>query len=591
MAESKAKKGKKSVDEFVDDLDAVLGGVATDPQAVDMIDDDEAIDRLLMGDLFEKPEESQSEPGKDDIDRLLEQNGVYERKTSPAEDGFPDDIDDIIAGFDLNPKQQAASMPEILDDMSGPAITNDNLAEAWPESDDEFDEFSEHEQELPEAGNTNNAHTAAAAIDNEQMTEIDEFAELPAGESLDQDDFLMADFNISVDDDVDMSQVAADPIAVDPEQPATLASEVDATSSDDAPAASQEIFGDEFAEDDIDFVLTPAELGSADEQALSMTEPAAVEAEPELVPVPEVFEPAPPAESIQPQVDHSAELAALTAQINELKKLLKQARHEVEAKVDRQEMTACLETVDSLQTEHKKSKRNLEMLLNQKPVGVYVANGVAGIAMLVAVGLWIDSFMTKSQLTQLVEIVGQLKQQVEAAPTADAAEKELLHKQLDDLAVQQTVVNSQLAEFGKALHGEGDGHKTGGDIGKQLSELNNQDMQMGSAIEALQSKVAALEKGKLPAAAPKPVPKKVVVEENWAVNLIAFKQDWYAKRKADEYAANGVAAKVSRTDSKGEVWYRLSVDGFPNQGEAAAYATKVKKTLNLDSVWVARAKD
>ena len=81
------------------------------------------------------------------------------------------------------------------------------------------------------------------------------------------------------------------------------------------------------------------------------------------------------------------------------------------------------------------------------------------------------------------------------------------------------------------------------------------------------------------------------MEENWAVNLIAFKQDWYAKRKAEEFASTGVPAKVSKTESKGENWYRLSVDGFKSQYEAAGYAAKVKKTLNLDSVRVTRNKD
>jgi cell division protein FtsN len=96
-------------------------------------------------------------------------------------------------------------------------------------------------------------------------------------------------------------------------------------------------------------------------------------------------------------------------------------------------------------------------------------------------------------------------------------------------------------------------------------------------------------KGVATASIAKHEPKKpAIVEENWAVNLIAFKQDWYAKRKAEEYSAKGVQAKVSKADSKGESWYRLSVDGFKSQYEAAGYAAKVKKSLNLDSVWVAK---
>jgi hypothetical protein len=152
-----------------------------------------------------------------------------------------------------------------------------------------------------------------------------------------------------------------------------------------------------------------------------------------------------------------------------------------------------------------------------------------------------------------------------------------------------------LAELKKMLSSEGSSVKSGndglGDSGKKLTDLSAQIMQMGNTIESLETKISNLEKGKLQAvvANPKSEKKKpAVVEENWAVNLIAFRQDWYAKRKAEEFASKGVAAKVSKSESKGEVWYRLSVDGFKSQYEAAGYAARVKKSLNLDSVWVAR---
>ena len=167
----------------------------------------------------------------------------------------------------------------------------------------------------------------------------------------------------------------------------------------------------------------------------------------------------------------------------------------------------------------------------------------------------------------------------------------MLHKQIDELTVGNSVITSQIAEINKALQGGGSG-KGVGDNGKQLEELTNQNLQMGAAIESLQNKIGALEKNKIVAvAAPKVEKKKPVEEENWAVNLIAFKQDWYAKRKAEEYASKGIPAKVSRTENKGESWYRLSVDGFKTQYEAAGYAAKVKKSLNLDSVWVAKNKE
>jgi hypothetical protein len=44
-------------------------------------------------------------------------------------------------------------------------------------------------------------------------------------------------------------------------------------------------------------------------------------------------------------------------------------------------------------------------------------------------------------------------------------------------------------------------------------------------------------------------------------------------------------------EAKGEAWYRLSVDGFESQYEAAAYAARAKKMLNLDSVWINKNKN
>lgn len=579
MAESTAKKGsKQSIDSFADDLDSMLGVDELSQQQVGLIDDDDAIDRLLMGDVF--PDDDFDQAGSsEDIDKLLEERGADKSQVGVG-DEFSDDIDDLIAGFDINARRQAVLADESIAEMAELEADAGEVDLSALENVGLVDEFDD---DLPVLPSIASETVVEPRVDEfESMTEIDEFSDLPASAAVDNADFLLADFNISVDDDVDLSP---EPVAISqpsvelPSQPEPAPAFVSEPVIASAPAAV-----DDFADDDldVDFVLTPPSP-----PAVSVAEVAHSEVEVEEAPQPQ---PQPVATA---QIDHSAELAALTAQITALKKQQQQAKHEFELKADKQELTDCLNAIDSLQTEQKKSKRNLDAVVNKKPVGIYVANGVAALAMLVAVGLWIDSFITKSQVEQLVVIVGQLKQQLEAAPTADAADKELMRKQLDDLTVAQSVATAQIAELSKGVSSDSGAQKPTGDVGKQLSDLSNQDMQMGSAIETLQNKVAALEKGKTAAVAavPKPVVKKPVIEENWAVNLVAFKQDWYAKRKAEEFASKGVPAKVSRTESKGETWYRLSVDGFSSQYEAAAFAAKVKKTLNLDSVWVARNKD
>jgi cell division protein FtsN len=101
------------------------------------------------------------------------------------------------------------------------------------------------------------------------------------------------------------------------------------------------------------------------------------------------------------------------------------------------------------------------------------------------------------------------------------------------------------------------------------------------------------------AAATKPiVSEKVVAEEQpvkaikqavigkWGVNLVAFKQEWFAKSKAAEFARLGIFAEVIPVHEKNTTMYRLRVGGFKTKAEANSNTAKIKQALNLDSVWV-----
>ncbi len=545
MAESTDKKSDKNLDTFADDLDSMLTVEDSAEQQVGLIDDDEAIDRLLVGDDSFAVENEMLVADEPESARM---------PASDIDEFGDDDIDDLIAGLQITP-QHDEEIDEVeieAFNLSEDPVGVDSTDEPEPSVIDEF-----VEETLPDPAVESPVSGVSATNELEKMTEIDEFSAFPATGGVDNADFLLADFDISADEAL--------------EQVAPLS---DATLDEPAITPAAEDLLDELI---VDTSVVEAELDSAEVAPLL-----AVEDMPESIASVEV-------PIAVPQVDYSAELAGLLVQINELKKQHKQAKQEIEHKAAKEDVNSCLDTLDTLQTEHKKSKRSLDSLANQKPVAAYVANGLAATALLIAVGLGVQSFIAKSQISELIGIIGTLQEQANSAPTADAAEKEMLRKQLDELALANTVTASQLAELTKA--GQTSSEKPSGDLGKQLTELSNQDMQMGAAIEALQNKVAALDKGKTVAVA-KPAPKKpVVVEENWAVNLVAFKQDWYAKRKAEEFAGKGVPAKVSKTETKGENWYRLSVDGFKTQYEAASYAARIKKTLNLDSVWVAKNKD
>ncbi|MDD1621081.1 MAG: SPOR domain-containing protein [Methylococcaceae bacterium] len=565
MAESNKGKDKKTLDAFADDLDAMLNMDETPAaQKVGLIEDDDAIDRLLMGDNFQHTDQEIERDEFADIDALIGDDFGGNRKVASDIDEFADDIDDMIAKIQTEPKRQSEPVvgeidefADVDDDMALVKSIDEVVAPevAALETVADIDEFSD---EFADVVVPAPAMPVAQKDEIEGMKEIDEFSDIspPAGSSA---DFLMADFDISSGEDVVKPVETKQPV-------------------------------DEFGDDADVMPVAPAVVDER-VKAVAVKEEQVIEDEFEG-PASAVAASVP--EKKQPQADHGPELAALANQLTVLKKQHQVFRQEMTEKAGKDELVNCLEGLDKLETEQKKTKRTVDAVSNKKPVAAYVANGLAITALLIGTGLGFQGFIAKSQVAELVPMISKLQEQVNANPASDAADKEMLHKQLADLAAASSVTSNQIAEINKALQGDSGSAKTGGDLGKQLAELSNQNLQMGAAIEALQSKISALEKGRIAAVAPVPKPEKkkpVVVEENWAVNLIAFKQDWYAKRKAEEFAAKGVPAKVSKSEAKGETWYRLSVDGFKSQYEAAGYAAKIKKTLNLDSVWVARNKD
>jgi hypothetical protein len=559
MADAGKEKSKKTLDNFAEDLDAMLDtDAAAVAQQVGLIDDDDAIDRLLMGDSFQQTVQEVEEDEFADIDALISADFGDERRVADLIDDFDAmELPAQIASITDLPERQVEELDEFAE-AEDEFDQIDNFAEInTPElsalervvASDEFFAVEDESVSMPE--------TLEGQPDEiEMMAEIDEFSELPSIQNGNNADFLLADFDISADDDF-----AAEAEQAKPAQNAIMEEQ-----------AEKLILEPTLVEP----LLQAEETTQPADVTIPAVEPVAVAA-----------------------IDHSAELASLTAQINGLKKQQVIFKQEMTERVAKEELVNILEPLGDLETEQKKIKRSVEALSQKKPVAAYAANVLALIALTVGTGLGIQGYIAKSQVAELAGIIGKMQEQLNQAPTGQAADNALLRKELDALMVAGSVTANQIAELTKATQSDAasasGSTKSGGDLGKKITDLSNQNMQIGAELESLQNKVSVLEKSRVTvAAAPKekPEPKKPpVVIENWAVNLIAFKQDWYAKRKAEEFAAKGVPAKVSKTETKGEVWYRLSVDGFKSQYEAAGYAAKVKKSLNLDAVWLTRIKD
>ena len=75
---------------------------------------------------------------------------------------------------------------------------------------------------------------------------------------------------------------------------------------------------------------------------------------------------------------------------------------------------------------------------------------------------------------------------------------------------------------------------------------------------------------------------------SWSVNLNAYEDQSYAKSKAEKFIQKGIPVKVIAVNMNNAKWYRLKVGGFKNEEEATSYATKIKKSLNLNTVFVGK---
>jgi hypothetical protein len=567
MAGPKDGDKQKPQNSFADDLDSMLNLDETAEQEVGFIDDDDddAIDRLLVGNAFETSDDSQVTE-IDDIDQLIANEMEQDAKIVSDIDEFGDDVDDLISNIQLNPKQDRVIDEADMSALDDFVVENSEITKL--ESVGEIEDLIEDNFALSELVIDSDSNNDVL----ETMAEIDEFSDNPVQTNSDNANFLLADFDISADDDFEPDPIVS---VADP------ASALEAELEPDTDVNEQSVVVEASTPD-----FNPDELESAESELLVES----VSAEPSSTRI------QPEPQNIQPTDNYAALIAGLTSQIHDLTKKHAHLSNELKLKGDKEALGNYAETVESLQSEQKKTKRTIDALNNKKPISAYVANGLAVIALIVGGSLGYQGFVAKNQVDQVVEYLNKIQAQINEAPAANAADNQLLRNQLDELSRASNVASDQIAALTKAMQGGGDSaisDKPSGDIAKQLTELSNQDMQMGTIIESLQNKVTALEKARPVAKVEKVEPKKPapVAVDNWIVNLVAFKQDWYAKRKAEEYASKGVPAQVIKSDAKGEVWYRLSVDGFKTQYEAAAYAARVKKSLNLDSVWVSKNKN
>jgi len=118
-------------------------------------------------------------------------------------------------------------------------------------------------------------------------------------------------------------------------------------------------------------------------------------------------------------------------------------------------------------------------------------------------------------------------------------------------------------------------------IKTEITQLSDKVVVLETELESVKkarSARKAVSKAKSRAKARKP--------REWVVNLVSFKQRWYTDKKVESFKQQGIPTEVVTTEVKGEKWFRIRAVGFYSKAAAQDYAGKVKRVLNLGSVWV-----
>jgi len=293
------------------------------------------------------------------------------------------------------------------------------------------------------------------------------------------------------------------------------------------------------------------------------------------------------------------------------------------------------------QEDLKKQLEDAESKVKKAKLFSYVALGFGAVALSAAVGLGVMTYGTKAEFSKLTEEISTL--QASLAKSAEnssniVVKQDMVSKELDMLQVKMggleekassapaidasvkveeaqepaPVKAANVSESAKVKTGAVPEPAPSKDKASQKttpasakveavpaktkSQSETVQVKEKTPSEAVQPKAKAQPEGAV-AAKPKTVEKTVVKPEpvkekkqaapgKWGVNLGAFKQEWFAKSKAAEYAQQGVFAEVIPLHEKNTTMYRLRVAGFKTKAEADSNTARIKKALNLDSVWV-----
>ncbi len=469
----------ESVDDIVDSL---LGDVASGH--------DQVTNELTAEDLdefAEDPLENLTDVSSDDIDQLLQS----------TESSTPESIDEFSDEFAEEPVEKLPEMDTELSVDNEEAEADKVAADALIEAslDLGIDEFSEEEPSIevsvePEPV-TEPEVIEPVQVADENMTEIDEFSES-------EDDFLMADFDISADED---------------EEPVEQAN------------------------------------------AASLIE--------EVVDEPEST------------VVDSAEMQAMSERLEKLENAL----------ADYSQSSTNSETADQYETLEKSLKSQKKVLRETAEASgklkIFSISGlvIGVLALIIGIVVLVMTMGVPAELEEVQNTIMDIEDGL-AVPDPNTQTIQALQTTVVELQAENIRLTTTLGQLEQQIT---DNKKQGTELLK--ADLDQQLLVITEQLSALEQKVAQTRVVKKRVASTRKVARKPKVRE-WVVNLVSFKQRWYTDNKIAEFKKKGIPVEVFAIDIAGVDWYRIRVVGFKDKIAAGSYAVKIKKSLNLSSVWV-----
>ena len=207
--------------------------------------------------------------------------------------------------------------------------------------------------------------------------------------------------------------------------------------------------------------------------------------------------------------------------------------------------------------------------------------GVVALLSTVVMGVIVSGVQTKvSKLTELVSIF-------EDDMIGIAEKNTDIEINNSDFSIEQ--LNQKISGLPEQL--EKQAQFSSGAAKKRVTAVATKQTDLNKSINSQKIKTHGLEKTQ----PSKVTIKKVLTEKkasitqatsDWSVNLTAYEDLSYAKSKAAKFIQKDIPVKVVAVDMNNAKWYRLKVVGFKNKKDATSYAAKIKKSLNLNTVFV-----